>query len=336
LNNPPSLPQPVLVTGGAGFIGRHLVNRLLDFDNDVRVFDLPGVSLPEAWNGRVRLIEGDIADPVDVHRAMQGIGTVFHAAAVVSDWAPAALYERVTIDGSRHLFEEATRNGTRVMLLSSGAVYGKHVGREPVLHEDLPFIEPMGIYGYYKQRQETMAWQFHRERGMALSVVRPFKVYGPASGPWLHEVAKALLSGKPVLINGGNINMALIYVENLADILILAASLPQAQGRVYNGNDGSTITMRRYLTDLAEIIGAPEPRVMPGWAAQAIAHALPPIWRILGLRSRPLMTPDSVKILMTDYNISAERVRTELGYTARVSYEESLKRIEAYWHTQRG
>ncbi|MGE5601632.1 MAG: NAD-dependent epimerase/dehydratase family protein [Nitrososphaerales archaeon] len=324
------LPEPVLVTGGAGFIGRHLVNRLLEMGVATAVFDVPAARPQPGWKGRARLLAGDVGQAGDVAAAMKGIGTVFHCAAVVSDWAPQADYERITLGGSRNVFEEAVSNGTRVLLLSSFAVYGDQVVRA-VLKEDLLPGKPLGMYGRYKQQQEQMALRYQRDQGMALTIVRPSKVYGPASSQWLHEVARNLLAGRPVLINGGNFNPALVYVENLVEILILAAARGQPTGRVYNGYDGTDVTWRRYCTDLARIVGAPPPRAMPGWLAHGIAMAAPPLWRILGKQTRPLMTGDSLTNLMTDYKVSMDRVCGELGFTPRISYEESLAKIAAYW-----
>lgn len=324
------IANPVLVTGAAGFIGSHLVEQLLAEGNTVVAFDVPDAPMPASWRERVRIVHGDVANPDDVRVAMQGIGTVFHTAAIVSDWAPRTAYERVTLQGSRYVFEAAVRNHTRVLLLSSGSVYGDKIGRVE-LREDEPLGRPVGIYGEYKQKQENLAWEFHRARGMALTVVRPFKVFGPGSKVWVHEVAKNLLAGKPTLINGGNFNTALIYIDNLVDILLLAAALPHAQGRCYNGYDGTRITLRQYLTDLARIIGAPPPKTMPRWLAYALAMTLEPTWKILHKSSRPLLTRDSLRILSSDYRVSTDRVFNELGFVPRVSYEEGLRRIEAYW-----
>ncbi len=326
----PALPQPALVTGGAGFIGSHIVERLLDDGNQVVVFDVPGARMPDAWRGRVRLVAGDIANPADVRGALQGIGTVFHTAALVSDWAPRQAYERVTLQGSGSVFEEAVRNKTRVLLLSSGAVYGDKIGRG-VLREDEPLGRPIGIYSEYKQKQEALGWKFHREHGMQLSVVRPTKVFGPGSKPWVHEVAKNLLGGKPTLINGGNYNPGLVFVENLVDILIRAAAFPHAQGQVFNGYDGTAVTLRQYFTDLARIVGAPPPKVMPGWFAKILAAVIGPTWKILNIQSRPLLTNDSRRMLSSDYQISTDRVRNELGFVPLVSYEEGMRRVEKYW-----
>ena len=333
-NTMTTLTQPILVTGGAGFIGAHLVERLLADGNHVSVFDVPGAPIPDTWHTRARIIYGDIANHDDVRAAMQGIGTVFHTAAIVSDWAPRKSYERVTLQGSRYVFEEAVRNKARVLLLSSGSVYGDKIGRVE-LREDEPLGKPLGVYGEYKQKQEMLAWDFHREQGMPLSVVRPFKVFGPGSKPWVHEVAKNLFAGKPTLINGGNYNPGLIYIDNLVDILLLAASLPHAQGRCYNGYDGSRITLRQYFTDLARIIGAPPPRVMPGWFARILAMVIEPTWKILKIKTRPLLTRDSLRMISSDYRISTARVFNELGFTPRVSYAEGMRRVETYWKSLR-
>jgi nucleoside-diphosphate-sugar epimerase len=263
---------------------------------------------------------------------MQGAGTVFHTAAVVSDWAPREAHEQVTLQGSDLLFQEAVRNATRVVLLSSFAVYGDKIGRQ-VLREESGFGRPLGLYCETKQRQEELAWTYHRDQGMALSVVRPSKVYGPGSKPWVHEVAKVLLEHKPALVDGGNYNPGLVYVENLVDILLLAGSLPEAEGRAYNGYDGTTTTLRQYFADLARIIGAPPPRSMPRWVAGLLAAVVEPTWKLLGKTSRPLLTRDSLRFISSDYQISTERVRTELGYQARIPYQEGIRRVEAYWRT---
>ncbi|MBP7693599.1 MAG: NAD-dependent epimerase/dehydratase family protein, partial [Anaerolineales bacterium] len=86
----PALAQPILVTGGLGFIGRHSVEQLLQRGQTVAVFDVPEARVPEAWGARVRVLRGDIANFDDVQTALAGVRTVLHTAAVVSDWAPAA------------------------------------------------------------------------------------------------------------------------------------------------------------------------------------------------------------------------------------------------------
>lgn len=330
MSDPANLPGPAVVTGGLGFIGRHLVDALLERGQSVIAFDLPGGRVPDAWRGRVDVRFGDITRPAEVQAALAGAGLVFHTAAVVSDWAPRADFERVTLEGSRHVFDAAVRAGARVLLLSSFSVYGDKIGRG-LLREESGFGRPLGIYGEYKQKQETLAWEYHRQHGMPLTVVRPSKVYGPGSKPWVHEVANVLRRGQPALIDGGNYVPGLVYVDNLVDLILLAAAHPKAPGRAYNGYDGTTTTLREYFTDLARIVGAPPPRSMPRWAAGLLAAVIEPAWKLLRIRSRPLLTRDSLRLISSDYQISIERAQTELGFRPRVSYAEGIRRVEAYW-----
>jgi nucleoside-diphosphate-sugar epimerase len=325
-----SLPGPALVTGGLGFIGRHLVEALLEREQPVIVFDLPGGRVPDSWRGRVEVRFGDITQSAEVQAALADAGVIFHTAAVVSDWAPRADFESVTLEGSRYVFDAAVRSSARVLLLSSFSVYGDKIGRG-LLREESGFGQPLGIYGEYKQKQEALAWDYHRQHGLPLTVVRPSKVYGPGSKPWVHEVANVLRRGQPALIDGGNYVPGLVYVDNLVDLILLAASHPQALGRAYNGYDGTTTTLRQYFTDLAQIVGAPPPRSMPRWAAGLLAAVIEPAWKLLRIQSRPLLTRDSLRLISANYQISIERAQIELGFRPRVTYAEGIRRIAEYW-----
>jgi nucleoside-diphosphate-sugar epimerase len=237
----------------------------------------------------------------------------------------------VNLQGSRNVFEAAVQSGAQVQLLSSCAAYGDWIGRQ-VLREDLALARPVGRYSLYKQRQEQLGWQYQRERGLRLTVVRPSKVYGPGSRPWVHEVARVLRRGRPALIDGGNYNPGLVYVDHLVDIMLLAAARPGAVGRAYNGYDGTTVSLRQYFTDLARIVGAPPPRSMPRWFARLLAAVIEPAWQLLRIKSRPLLTRDSLRLISSNYQISLDRVQSELGFTPRVSYAEALERVSAYWN----
>ena len=140
-----------------------------------------------------------------------------------------------------------------------------------------------------------------------------------------------LRRGMPTLIDGGNYNPGLVYVDNLVVILLRAASLPQARDRIYNGYDGTTVTLRQYFTDLARIVGAAPPKAMPRWFAQTLAAIVEPTWKIFKIKSRPLLTRDSLRMVSSEYQISTDRVCGELGFVPRISYAEGIRRVEVYW-----
>lgn len=321
------MAQPVLVTGATGFIGCRVVAGLLAKDIEVRALVLPGETTP--WDGRVSVVRGSIDDPGAVDQAARGVGTVIHLAAVVSDWGDEEVYWRLTVDGSRLLFDAALAQKARVVLASSIVVYGDRIRRQ-ICDEDTSFGKTFGPYSRTKQAQEGLAWDYHQNRGMKLVVVRPANVYGPGSGPWLHDVTAVLQSGSPGLIGGGRMNAGLAYVDNVADILLLAASVEGALGRVYNACDGLDVTWRQYFSDIAVMIGAKPPGSIPRPVAVAVAQACEWIWNGLNITRRPPLTREALNLVGSDNRFSTDRVKHELGYTPRVSYAIGMEHTRAY------
>jgi nucleoside-diphosphate-sugar epimerase len=324
-----TLAQPVLVTGATGFIGKRVVEKLLAENIAVKAFVLPGESLPSSWGDRVSVIRGSISDPAAVGKSMEGSATVIHLAAVVSDWGDEKLYWEFTVEGSRHVFDKAVETGARVVLVSSIVVYGDKI-RTQSCPEDAGYGKTFGPYSRTKQAQEKLAWEYHAQKGMKLSVVRPANVYGPGSGPWLHDVVSVLKSGSPGLISGGGMNAGLAYVDNVADIIILAASKNEALGRAYNACDGYPVTWKQYFSDLATMINAKTPKSIPRPAAAAAASACETLWGRLGIKKRPPITREALNLVGSDNRIPVTRVKSELGYEPQVSYEQGMKLTEAF------
>ncbi|MDY6904667.1 MAG: NAD-dependent epimerase/dehydratase family protein [Thermodesulfobacteriota bacterium] len=332
---PDTIAEPVVVTGATGFIGRRVVHRLRKDNVAVRALVLPDEPLPDQWGADVDVIRGDIADPVAVKTAVAGAGTVIHLAAVVSDWGDEAMYWALTVEGSRSVFEAAIADNARVVLAASIAVYGDNIHRR-ACPEESPWGRPMGPYSRTKQAQEKLAWQFYEKNSMQLTVIRPANVYGPGSGPWLHDVVDVLKSGAPGLIGGGNMNAGLAYVDNVADVLVLAAKTDAAIGRVYNCCDGLDVTWRDYFTDISTMIGVKAPSAIPRFAAKTSAIVCERVWRLLHIKKRPPITLEALNLVGSDNRIPIDRMKNELGYVPRVSYDEGLQQTRAYLESIKG
>ena len=216
-----------------------------------------------------------------------------------------------------------------MVLASSIAVYGDYIHSQ-ACPEDTPYGRTLGPYSRTKQAQEKLAWEYFKNKSMKLSVVRPANVYGPGSGPWLHDVIDVLQSGSPGLISGGEMNAGLAYVDNVADVLILAGSTERAIGRVYNACDGLDVTWKKYFTDLANIIGVGNPKSLPAPLAAIGAYLMEGIYKLFGIQKRPLITREALNLVGSDNRIPNDRIKNELGYTPQVSYAEGLKRIREY------
>ncbi len=323
------IAQPVLVTGATGFIGSRVVHKLLQDGVAVKILALPGETVPADWAEKVEIVRGSISDPNAVEKATQDAATIIHLVAIVTDWGDEKKYWEFTVEGSRLIFEQAVKNKSRIVLAASIAVYGDKIHTQPC-PEETPYGKALGPYSRTKQAQEKLAWDYYQNKGMKLTVVRPANVYGPRSGPWLHDVMNVLKSGSPGLISGGHMNAGLAYVDNVADILILTGTLEKAMGRVYNACDGLEVTWRDYFTDIASMIGVGKPKSIPRPVAVFGAYLLEGIYKLLGIEKRPLITREALNLVGSDNRIPIERVKNELGYTPQVTYAEGLKRIKGY------
>ena len=125
-------------------------------------------------------------------------------------------------------------------------------------------------------------------------------------------------------------NAGLAYVDNVADILILAGSTEKAIGRAYNASDGTDVTWREYFTDIADMLGVKNPKSIPRPLAAFGASLFEGIWKLFGMQKRPLITREALNLIGSDNRIPIERVKNELGYMPQVSYAEGLKIIKEY------
>ena len=324
----------ILVTGATGFIGNYLVNTLLDAGEDVRALVLPHETIPAAWGGQVDVVRGDITDRGAVARALDDVEMTYHLAAVVGDAGSKQLFQRVTIDGTRNLLGEARNAGGRVVLVSSIVVYGDKLS-SMVCTEDVTHGKPQGFYSWSKQAQEIFAMKA-REKGLAVTIVRPGNVYGVGSKLWVSGVINELKRGTPTLISGGHGNAGLCHVRNLVDLLYRVGTTPHAVGRTYNALDASDITWRQYFDDLAAIANTPTPKSVPLWLAQTLATIIEPIWRALPTQSRPPLSQEAINLVGTNHRVPIDRARVELGYAPSIPYADAIREIREWWpSTQR-
>ena len=316
----------VLVTGASGFIGRSLVARLRREREPVRALVLPD----ERVSLDAEIARGDVTRPDSLAPALRRVRVVYHLAAVVSDWGPEALFRAVNVDGTRNvLAAAAAARVERVVVASSVVVYGSQLGRE-ICDEDLPREHGCGPYSRSKRGQEEIALDFHRFGRVPVTLVRPGNVYGPGSIPWVHMPVALLRAGRLPLIDGGEGDAALTWVDNLVELLLLAGRVPAASGRVYNANDGSGVTWARYFTALASAAGAGRPRLrMPSGAAMAAAVAMEAAWRVARRQKRPLFTREAVTLLASRHPVPVSRAARELGYAPPVEFGETMDRLAA-------
>lgn len=320
----------VLVTGGPGFIGRRVVRRFLDAGWDVTSLSLPGEAALPDWGGQVRMVHGDLADVDCVADASAGCALAIHLAAPVGvagryDWQ-----WQVIAEGTRHVCEAIAAEGGRVVVASSIAVYGTHI-RDHVCDEDIGHGPWAGAYGRAKQGQELAALDVARCTGLPLTLIRPANVYGlGGASAWGDRLLDAIEATGGAVFGDAEANDAgLVHVENLADALFLSGTRPEAVGRIYNVCDESGVTWRRFMDDMAAVVGLPPPPAYPIDAVLALAEANENPARLEGPKDPALPSIEGLNLVGFANRIVCARIRAELGWQPQVTYAEAMAAIIA-------
>ncbi|QYK50838.1 MAG: NAD-dependent epimerase/dehydratase family protein [Anaerolineales bacterium] len=246
----------VLVTGGAGFIGSHLVDALLKRGDRVRVLDNFSSSAPSRLPAEVELIQGDVQDPAAVGKAVASIETIFHQAAFISVPEsienPAACWAS-NVDGTLALLAAARQAGCRgVVLASSAAVYGDSL--ELPLTESAP-AKCLSPYAASKHFNETLAQLYTLTYGLPVTALRYFNVFGPRQSPTsayaaaIPKFITALAAGEaPTVFGDGAQGRDFIFVADVVRANLLAAEANQ--GGVFNVCTGQETTLLDLLAAL--------------------------------------------------------------------------------------
>jgi UDP-glucose 4-epimerase len=301
-----------LVTGGAGFIGSHIVHKLLEQGNSVRVLDNFSTGkrenleeLVQQFNGRLEVIEGDLRDPARVEEAVRGVEVIFHEGAFVS--VPQSLEEPqtcfdVNITGTSRLLDTARAAGVRrAVLASSAAVYGD-ADAFPLVEETLP--RPLTPYAVSKRVKEMYAELFTGSFGLEVVALRYFNVYGPRQRPdsmyaaAVPIFARRLLDGQPVTVYGdGGQSRDLINIRDVVRANLIASEHANAPGKIFNICTG----IETRLLDLLDIMQELIPNVPP---PQFVAPRAGDLYRSVG---------------------SPQKAIDLLGFHAEVSLVDGLK-----------
>jgi len=303
-------PVRALVTGGAGFIGSHLVTRLLADGHTVRVLD--DLSTGKRDNlahvaADVELVVGDVRNAALVDEVASGCEVIFHEAAIVS--VPASVEDPqrshdVNIQGTLNVLLAARKRSVRrVVFASSAAVYGE----DPTLPKsELMQASPISPYGIEKMTGEHYVLAWPRLYGVEGVSLRYFNVFGPRQDPRspysgvISIFADRALSGREVTIYGDGLQTRdFVFVDDVVQANVLAATVPLASGRAYN-------VARGERTTLLDLLGT--------------------IARIAGCEVEPIHAPPRSGDIRHSF-ADVSRARRELGYEPAVTVEEGLRQL---------
>ncbi len=307
----------ILVTGATGFIGRHLAARLAKDGSDLVCLVRKTSKIDFLRQARIPLVYGDIAHAGEVDNVFGRLrpDVVFHCAGSVQTCDEKKLRES-NIEGTRLICKACLDYGVKKLIyLSSVAVVSGNP--DSPLTDDLPY-EVSDAYGRSKAEAERIVIGF-RGKGLCVSVIRPCIVYGADEPHGLGKILQLVKHRRlPVLnVPGMDSRLALVYIENLVQAMILAIEKDESAEGTFMIADKEIITLRKLLEILYDELGKARPPVVPA-----------PIVKILMLA--PFFQKKADRIFKDRvYDIS--RARELLGYDPQISTEEGLRKSVRGW-----
>ena len=320
-----------LITGATGLLGSHIVEKLVNAGERVRVLVRQGSQtafLDSLEN--VEKVVGDITDASSLAEAMKGVDTVYHAAAQVGDWGPWERFVAVTIDGTRNMLSSARDAGVKRFLhVSSISAYGHPDGEGMVLDESAPLGVSLHKWSYYsraKVEAEKLAWAAYEKGDVPVTVVKPSWLYGPRDRASMPRMIRAITAGKAKLVGDGTNKLNLTYAGNEAEGCILAATSEEALGQSYNLSCDGIITQGEYFNKIAEVLSArPVTKRVPYKVAYSAAFLMEFFGHLFGRKSPPLVTRYTVWLMGRKCFFSPDKARKELGWQPTVGYDEGIE-----------
>jgi nucleoside-diphosphate-sugar epimerase len=278
----------------------------------------------------VELAAADVTDPDSVAEAAAGCDVVVHCA--YGSRGDAATRRRVNVEGTRNVLEAALRAGSRRFVhLSTLMVYG--LTPERVLRETAPRRRSGDTYGDEKLEAERLAFAFHREQGLAVSILQPTAVYGPFATGWTVRVLEQLKSGIVPLIDGGSGICNVVYIDDVVDAVLLAAEREEAVGEAFLIS-GQAITYREFYGRFAEMLGGQRTASLSGEVALKCsrANSAGRTDAKLATSGSPVHIPEPVWVRFQSLRttVSTEKARRRLGYQPRIDFESGMRLTEQW------
>jgi len=320
----------VLVTGANGLIGRHLVRRLLQEGNRVRIFVRRQPLAEFMTDANIEVFLGDLGDPTAVDRAVAGTEIVYHVGAAMKGGAHE--HQRGTVCGTQNIVDSVLRHQvSRLVYISSlSCLHAAVARRSDVVTEDWP-VEPYptkrGAYTQAKTAAEKIVLDAVRDRHLQAVLLRPGRVFGPGMTLLTPEVARRL-GNLFVVLGDGTRELPLVYVEDVIDAALLTAETSKFDGRVFHIVDRTKITQNQVVRDYVSK-NAKKATVIhvPVAIVYSLALGFELLSKVLN-RSVPLSIY-RVKSALARMQFDCARAENELGWQPRVGVASGLQETMA-------
>jgi nucleoside-diphosphate-sugar epimerase len=329
--------KKVLVTGGGGFVGSALVNRLVSMG--VPVVVLGRNFYPGLGNPLIEQCRGDIRDPDTLVLASRGCDTVFHVAAKAGVWGRREDYFSINCDGTQNVVAACRINGVANLVYTSTPSVVFNDADIENGDETLPYAaKTLCYYAQSKIIAEKMVLAANTDQ-LRTVALRPHLIWGPGDTQLIPRLVKRGKKGLIKQVGSGRNQVDIVYIDNVVDAHILAAQSlendKQAAGKAYFISQGEPVNLWQWISGLYERLAIPAisktvsfPKAY--WAGMIMEL----VYTVFQVKSEPLMTRFVARQLAKSHWFSIAAARKELGYSPKISTAEGLDRLVEWVQAQ--
>lgn len=318
-----------LVTGGSGFVGGRLIERLVAKGYQVRALARSDDAIRIVQKKGAQPVRGSLNDVASLASAARGCDAVIHVAAYFKLWGDLAEFERSNVKGTANLLQAAASASVRrfVQLGAAAVVMGDMA---PMLRADesLPRQErSWAPYSASKARSEALVLAANRDGVFETVVVRPPMIWG-AGMPVLDHMIETVKAGQFRWVGTGSQAMSTAHVDNVCHALELAVEKGRG-GEAYFVSDGTDTTLKGLISGLLRTRGIEPPRASaPLPVAWVMAGVMEWVWRTFSRQGEPPITRQMLRLIGKPFTLDIGKAQRELGYRPEVSSEQGLRAMQ--------
>jgi 2-alkyl-3-oxoalkanoate reductase len=328
----------VLVTGGGGFVGRHLIERLLR--DGATVVSLGRQAQPKLKALGVEVIQGDLRSLEDVTRASKGCEVIHHTAAIAGVWGPAKIYEAINVGGTENILTACKKNRVpRLVFTSSPSVIFD--GHSHLMADETKPYPQQWLCHY--QRTKALAEQkvlaADGLQGLSTCSLRPHLIFGAGDPHLVPRLIERARRGRLRQVGAGKNLVDMVHVKNVVEAHVLAErALTQgrAKGQAYFITNGEPVELWTWVRELLQALKINFPqRAISENLAYGLGAGLEGFYALAKLKQEPPMTRFIARQLATSHTYNIEKAHRELAYSPVVSMQAGTREIiqEALYQT---
>lgn len=323
-----------LVTGGGGFLGRYIVEKLVGRGDSVRV--LGRNRYPELERLGIEAIQADLRDERAVIKACEKLDVVFHVAALPALWGRWKDFYGINVEGTEAVLAGCRAHGVPKLVYTStpSVVFD----RSDLRNADESRLYPSSYNCYYPQTKamaEKLVMEANGRDGLLTTSLRPHLVWGPRDNHLIPKILERAKARQLFIVGDRSNRVDITYVENAADAHLQAADHLNAgspvAGQVYFISQGEPVVLWDFVNRLLDRLGIPKiTKTISHGAALGIGAVLEFVYTILPLKGEPRMTRFLASQLARSHYFDISRARRDFGYEPKISIAEGLERLVAY------